>query len=182
MESRLSNVFYEKIKQLLEEGNIENEEVQNVLETVDWQEVYDQCRSQIICFFERLTIENLEENDISAIGAISFNWNQYGGNITIDFSPSNDVETAYNEGYIMADTAIINDWFFQKYFSIDGEESLNFIDRDYNYIIYAFSLIIEELFPNISDVSAIQRFKRKSPCLVAFSAYDDELPEIFYTF
>lgn len=179
MENKLSKVFFDDIKELIEGGNIENEETQNVLRTVDWQEVYDECSSQIINFFENLTIENLESNNISVIGAISFNWNEYDGDITIDFSPSNDVETAYNEGYIMADSAIDNDWFFQKYFSVDGEESLEVVDSD---IIYAFSLIIEQVFPNISNVTSIQRFKRKSPCLVAFSAHDDELPEIFYTF
>ncbi len=180
MKTKLSQEFYNEIRLVVEE-NIEEENNKLIIKKMDWQELASNCFNQINSFFDKLSAQDLEDNEIREIGAISFNWNQYGGDITIDFTPENDKETAFDEGYIMAESAIDNDPFFQKYFECSGDKSFQTLGNDYAFLIRLFELLIIEITPEIVQTDAFNKLPRKSPCLFGFSAFDDELPEVFYT-
>ena len=183
MEKKLNDAFYSKVNSIITE-KVVAEKNKAILKTIHWQEVAEDCFIQINSFFDKLSIVDLKDNDIKEVGAISFNWNQYGGDITIDFTPTNDKKSAFNEGYIMAESAIDNDAFFQKYFNCSGENSFTTVGDDhydYTYLIYFFQLVIEAIIPEIVKTNAFQKLPRQSPCLVGFAAFDDELPEVFYT-
>lgn len=180
MKTKLSEDFYSKITSILEE-RIEKDTNKAIIRKIDWEELSLNCFNQIISFFDKMSVQDLKDNDIVEIGAISFNWNQYGGDITIDFTPDNDEETAFDEGYIMADTAIDNDCFFQKYFDCTGEDSFETIGYDYTFLIYLFQLVIKEIIPEIAQKDVFNKLPRESPCHFGFSAFDDELPEVFYS-
>jgi hypothetical protein len=183
MEIKLSENFHNKISSIVEE-KIENKNTQSIIKQIDWEKLSLNCFTQIISFFDKVTVQKLKNNDIDEIGAISFNWNQYDGDITIDFSSDNSIETAFDEGYIMANSAIDNDSFFQEYFDCTGEESFETIgddNYDYNFVIYLFELVLTEILPEIVKTDTFNKLPRKSPCHFGFSAFDDELPEVFYS-
>ncbi|MDR7212074.1 hypothetical protein [Flavobacterium piscis] len=180
MKTKLSGNFYKKVNHVIDE-KIENVNNKPIIKKIDWEELSLSCFNQIISFFDTVSVQNLEDNDIDKIGAVSFNWNQYDGNITIDFSPDNNEDTAFDEGYIMADTAIDNNSFFQKYFDCTGENSFETVGDDYTVIIYLFQLVIEKIISEITQMDVFNKLPRKSPCHFGFSAFDDELPEIFYS-
>ena len=180
MKTKLSDAFLSKINSIIEE-EIEDENNKITIRKINWEVEAKNCFDQIISFFDKISLQELKDNDIEEIGAISFNWNQYGGDITIDFTSDNDEETAFDEGYIMANTAIDNDTFFQKYFNCTGEDSFEEIGDDYTYLIYCFNLVLEEIITAVVQTNTFTKLPIKSPCLVGFSAFDDELPEVFYT-
>lgn len=183
MKATLNQDFYNKVAVIIDE-KIENANNKSNIKKIDWEELSLSCFNQIISFFDKLSLQNLKDNEIEEIGAISFNWNQYGGDITIDFTPDNDEETAFSAGYIMAESAIDNDSFFQKYFDCTGEDSFETVGDDhydYTFLIYLFQLVIEAIIPEIVRTDTFNKLSRKSPCLFGFSAFDDESPEIFYS-
>lgn len=183
MKTELNLGFFAKINAIIEE-KIVDENNKSILKKVDWNKLSLSCFNQIISFFDKVTLQKLKDNAIEEIGAISFNWNQYGGDITIDFSSDNSVETAFDDGYIMANSAIDNDSFFQEYFDCSGKESFETIgddNYDFNFVIYLFELVLTEILPEIVKTDIFNELPRKSPCHFGFSAFDDELPEIFYS-
>lgn len=183
MKIKLSSAFYCKITSILNE-KIENNTNKSIIKKIDWEALAISCFDQIVSFFDTISVQSLKDNDIIEIGAISFNWNQYGGDITIDFTPDNDKDTAFDKGYIMAESAIENDSFFQTYFDCSGENSFITVGDDhydYTQLIYLFQLVIEAIIPEIVRTDSFNKLPRKSPCLFGFSAFDDESPEIFYS-
>ena len=183
MKTKLNEDFYRKVNLVIDE-KIENNNNRTLLRKINWEELSLSCFNQITSFFDTISVEKLEDNDIEKIGAISFNWNQYGGDITIDFTPNNNKDTAFDEGYIMADTAIDNNSFFQKYFGCTGKDNFETVGDDhydYTFLIYLFQLVIEEIIPEIAQTNVFNKLPRKSPCHFGFSAFDDELPDIFYS-
>ncbi|NHN26638.1 hypothetical protein FIA58_013210 [Flavobacterium jejuense] len=48
-------------------------------------------------------------------------------------------------------------------------------------MIQLYELLIIEITPEIAQAVAFNKLPRKSPCLFGFSAFDDELPEVFYS-
>ncbi|WP_130735744.1 hypothetical protein [Flavobacterium sp. J27] len=181
MKTKLSEDFQDKMLSFIE-NRFEDENNKIILRKVDWKTVAENCFNQMIAFFDKMSLQDLKDNTINQIGAITFSWNEYDGDITIDFAPNNDEETAFDEGYIMAESAIDNDLFFQKYFNCSGAESFETIGEDYTSLIYCFEMILEAIITEVSQNKSFNRLPLKSPCLFGFTAFDDELPSVFFTY
>ncbi|UII31035.1 hypothetical protein LVD17_22340 [Fulvivirga ulvae] len=173
----LSSAFYAAIEPVT--NNFENDNYKAILAQVDWEAEAKRCYNALVGFF-RDTAPRLLANTRESIGVVDICWNEYGGNIEVDFMPGNDLETAFDEGCIMNTSAIDNDGFFEQYFSISGEDSFQVIDRDYSGLIMYFYKLIGEVIASVAKTEEFQSLPLKAPFYVTFSFFHDDERDVIF--
>ncbi len=156
----------------------EDKKMADIFKRIDWDDEAQRCHDDILSFFESSNISLFQEDKM---GVIDIRWNEYGGDIEVDFMPENDLETAFDEGCIMNDSAIDNDSFFESYFGCSGEDSFEVIDRDYTALITLFYYVFIEIIASVASGEAIQKIPRKDPYYITFAfSHDDQEPAVIF--
>lgn len=174
----LSPAFYTAIEPVA--SNLENENHKASLAQVDWENEAERCHKALLSFFNSVSPQTLTSNNIASIGVVDLCWNEYGGNIEVDFMPDNDLETAFDEGCIMNTSAIDNDGFFEQYFNTSGEGSFKAIGRDYSEVIMFFYLMMGEIIRSIVKAPEFKNLPLQEPFYVTFSFFHDDEREVIY--
>ena len=177
----LSDSFYTELEALIKD-RFEQEENIEIIQKVDWEVEANRCLIAMTNYLNSITTDKLSCSDIEKIGVIDVCWNEYGSDIVIDFMPSNDFETAYDEGCIMNDSAIDNDAFFEKYFGVDGEGAWKRIGNDYLEIATIFYFIIKAVVPFLVEDESFKKLSKLSPSHFGFAGSHDEERIKFFTY
>ncbi|MEX6625882.1 hypothetical protein [Tenacibaculum salmonis] len=173
MKKLLTDTFYKNITENVIKY-LEKESNKLILNKIDWEKEANKCLTNLTDFFEKVTLEELQRNNINTIGVIDICWNEYDNDIEVDFMANNNFETAFNNGCIMNNSAIDNDAFFKTYFDEDIDKSLEQIGDDYEQIILAFYYIIKEIVKLIVQQEEFKNLPKKSPCHFGFASFHDE--------
>ncbi len=173
MEKRLSESFYVKLEAALN-TRVENEQNKKILKNIDWEFEAEHCILSLQKFFSKKTPDFFCDCDVQEIGVIDICWNEYGGNIEIDFMPSNNFETAFDDGCIMNNHAIDNDRFFKKYFNTDSESAGDDIPDDYFIIPLVFYYIFEDIAKDVANLEEVKQLPLLSPSHIAFAICSDD--------
>jgi len=171
---KLSSGFYEKLNKVMSEELVD-EQTRSILTGVDWNTEAARCYNDLINFFD--SVDNNAFNK-RGIGVVDIRWNEYGGDIEVDFMPDNNLETAFDQGCIMNSSAIDNDEFFNNTFNCDGDKSFQVLGDDYTAIIQIYNLILVEIMPSVVKSIAFQRLPMMKPSYITFAFFHDEQPEV----
>ena len=174
---KLSKDFYKKLDKTLKENMVNKENI-SIIQKIDWNKEADRCLKSLKSFFDQLDFDQFKDDEV---GVVDIRWNEYGGDIEIDFMPDNDFDTAFDQGCIMNSSAIDNDEFFIEYFDCMGEESHTKVDDDYFNLIYIFYLMFHEIIPVLIKDSCFKDLPRKTPYYISFAfSHDDKEPGILF--
>ena len=172
----LSKEFYQNLEVVIKRLDKEHG---NIFKKIDWNKEADRCYQSMVDFFKRLNFEQFENDPV---GVVDIRWNEYGGDIEIDFTPDNNLETAFDDGCIMNNSAVDNDEFFIEYFDCLGEDSFEKIDGDYFSLIGIFYEIFSEIVNPFVEDSNFQDLPKKDPYYITFNfSHDDEDPGVIFT-
>lgn len=174
----LTPAFYTDIEPVTD--NFENSEFKAIMAKVDWEKEAEKCYNDLVSFFKRVDKQRLDRHKIESIGVVDICWNEYGGNIEVDFMPDNDLDIAFDEGCIMNDSAIDNDGFFEQYFNISGDVSFEVIDRDYSGVIMHFYKMIEQIIGAVAKTEEFRSLPLKKPFYVTFSFFHDDERDVIF--
>ncbi|OJJ18324.1 hypothetical protein BKI52_26260 [marine bacterium AO1-C] len=173
MEKLLSETFYNNLKEVLS-NNFETNQHKVILEKVDWEAEAQKVLTDLTVFFSTINTAKLKDFEIDEIGVIDLCWNEYGGDIEVDFMPDNNFDTAFDEGCIMNNSAVDNDKFFETHFDVNGEGSWAKIGDDYHQIISLYYHLINEIIGVVTQQEEFQNLPKKSPCHIGFAFFHDE--------
>lgn len=176
----LTQNFYTNLKKMLD-TQIDETENMEILKKVDWEVEAKNCVESLEIFFELTDAEKLQRSSIEKIGVIDICWNEYGSDFEVDYMPSNDFTTAFDDGCIMNNHAIDNDAFFKKYFNTDGESAFGDIGTDYHGIIFIFLYLIEDIIEKVSELGSFKKLPKQLPCHVGISGYHDSERDNIFT-
>ncbi|MBL6448529.1 hypothetical protein JMN32_19620 [Fulvivirga sp. 29W222] len=174
----LSPSFYTAITPVAD--HLEKDEHKTAISKVDWETEAVRCYTDLVSFFEQVDTNHLGNNNIDKIGVVDICWNEYGGDIEVDFLPENDIDTAFDEGCIMNTSAIDNNVFFEQYFNISGEDSFEVIDRDYSGLIMFFYKIMGEIIGSVVKTQEFKKLPLKEPFYVTFSFFHDDERDVIF--
>jgi|GEM_PF-6665734 len=179
---KLSKDFYRKLDEIIKTKMVAEDNA-DIIKKIDWNKEADRCLDELKNFFKELDVEELcEEIEDETIGVVDVRWNEYGGDIEIDFMPDNDFNTAFDQGCIINSSAVDNDDFFMNNFNCTGEESYEKIDGDYPNLIFVFHNLFLEIVPVLIKDSHFIDLPKKTPYYMSFAfSHDDEKPEVLFT-
>jgi len=173
---KLSPEFYKHLEKI-SSVDTEDKKMTDIFKRINWSDEAQRCHDEILSFFESRDISLFQDDNV---GVIDIRWNEYGGDIEVDFMPENDLDTAFDEGCIMNNSAIDNDSFFELYFGCSGENSFGVIDADYTALITLFYYIFIEIIDSVVETEAFQKIPRKDPYYVTFASFHDDEPDVIF--
>ena len=174
----LSDNFYNNLETVLNDI-VEIDENRDILKNVDWEFEASNYIQSFSRFFEFVKLQRLRDYGIDTIGVIDICWNEYGGDIEVDFMPSNNFDYAFDDGCILNNHAVDNDIFFKEYFNTDGESATEDIAEDYDAIILVFYHLIKDLIKKVTNLESFKKLPKKIPCHIAIAlSHDDERENI----
>jgi len=178
MSKILSNNFYNNLETVINDI-VELDENKEIFKNIDWELEASNYIESFSKFFNSVKLEILKEYDINTIGVIDICWNEYAGDIELDFMPSNNFDDAFDEGCIMNNHAVDNDKFFKEYFNTDGESAGSDIPEDYDAIVLSFYHLIKDIIKQVTNLDSFKKLPKKIPCHIALAlSHDDERENI----